>query len=316
MACVEVSQLNAPRFDLITRAPIRTAQVRRRHALLQCVSTQDIGGRPESAGRVEPTESATVVAPRGPSSHCVAIHHHNVGLLGEFVSTSVPAVPGGQEQEVHVAGMLEVKGHLQRRVRELSEGPLVVGQLGGVEQGGNGMRRRPIAGQVTFHHVQPCRQGVSLGGPGVDVGAHPKRVGGGHPRLEGRQVGLPRGAVGPSGDRCRSVSVSAFGVAEVTHAKGGDEPHPFQGRHSVAFTNGSRKMRRVRVVAFEHAVEVVSSSLVGHGKEGAALVPRVAGRGNGDVETHVAPSRVVGHDNGLEKDASGIEAVGAVLELN
>ena len=205
---------------------------------------------------------------------------------------------------------------MQRRVGELGEGPLVVGQLGGVEQGGNGMRRRPIAGKVAFLHVEPGRQSVALGGPCIDVGAHPKGVGGGHPRLERRQVCLPRGAVGPSGDGRRSVRIGALGVAEMPHAKRGDEPHPFQGRESVAFTDDSCKTRCVRVVSLEHALEVVSAGLVGQCKEGAALVPRVPSRGDGDLKTHVAPSRVGGNDDGLEQNASRIEAVGAVVEQN
>ena len=105
-------------------------------------------------------------------------------------------------------------------------------------------------------------------------------------------------------------------MAEVPHAKRGDEPHPFQGRQTVALTNDACKPRGVRVVALEHAFQVVSARVVRQGEERAALVPRVAGRSDGDVKTHFAPSRVVGHNNGLEEDASGIEAVGAVLELN
>ena len=313
----EVAEREAERLHVVARAPVGAAEVGRGHALLEGVAAVDVGGGPEAAGRVQPAVGAAVGAPGRPGLQGVAVEEDDVFLLGEFVAARVAAVAGGQEVEGGACGGgVEGERNGQRAVGKCRKGPLVVGELGRVEQRAGALGEGDITRQVALVHGDAGADGVAFVGPGVDVDAHPQGVGIGEPRLHVGEVRGPVDAVGPGAHRFGLVGLGAFGVAEVADAKGGDEAQQLQGWFSRGFPVGFSGVGQdpgeaggVGVAALLHARQVVAAGSVGKGEQGAALVPGVAGGAQADLHGDGALPVAVGQGDGLQPDAAGVQAV-------
>ncbi len=276
LSWTECSQWNTQGRHIITGAPIGAAEVGGGHALFQGVAIEDIGRGPESAGGIEPAIGPTIGAPGGPRLQCVAVQKDGVGLFGEFIAASVAAVSGGQEGELGAgSGSIQFKVHQKRAVGERRIGALVMGQLGGVDQGEHRTGHMGIASQRALFGGNGGTQGVPFGSPGVDVGAYPHGVGRFKPGLKSTEVGAPVHAVGPDAHRFGLVGLGAFGVAEVANAKGRDEAQEFQCGLSLACGRDAAKGGCVGVSTSRHAREEVAAGPIGKGKNAAAFVPRV-----------------------------------------
>ena len=186
----EGAELEPQWVDLVARTPVGPAEVRGGDALFQGVAVYHVGGGPESAGRVESAERSAVIAPRSPGPQGVAVEEDVVRLLHEFVAASVSAVACGDEGQLSAAGGgVEVEVHRERAVGEGGVGTLVVGELGGVQQGRDGAVNAGVAGEGAFLGYEAGAEDVALVAPGVDVSADPQGVHGFEPTLHAREVG-------------------------------------------------------------------------------------------------------------------------------